>query len=112
MLHKMKLWNDSFESIKYGSKTIEMRLFDEKRSIINIGDEIEFTNVSNGETLSCRVLNLYKYENFEELYKNHDKVSIGYTEDEIANPSDMLMYYPKEQTEKYGVLAIELQKNK
>ena len=43
-MHKMNLWNDSFEAIKCGSKTIEMRLNDEKRSLIKIGDEIEFVN--------------------------------------------------------------------
>jgi len=31
-MHRMKLWNDSFEAIKDGWKTIEMRLNDEKRS--------------------------------------------------------------------------------
>ena len=39
---------------------------------------------------------------------NHNKISIGYTENEIANPDDMLMYYSKEDIEKYGVLGIEL----
>ena len=38
---RMNLWNDSFEAIKDGWKTIEMRLNDEKRSQIKIGDEIE-----------------------------------------------------------------------
>lgn len=31
-MHRMNLWNDSFEAIKGGWKTIEMRLNDEKRS--------------------------------------------------------------------------------
>ena len=34
MIHKMNLWNDSFNKIKDKAKTIEMRLCDEKRSII------------------------------------------------------------------------------
>ena len=37
----MNLWNDSFIAIKEVRKTIEMRLNDEKRSQIKIGDEIE-----------------------------------------------------------------------
>ena len=108
MIHKMNLWNDSFEAIKGGWKTIEMRLNDEKRIKIKIGDEIEFTNVKTHELLICKVTNLFKYKNFEELYNNHNKTSIGYTENEIANPDDMLMYYSKEDIEKYGVLGIEL----
>ena len=110
MTHKMNLYNDSFESIKSGKKTIEMRLFDEKRSIIKPNDYIEFNNTRNGETLLCVVINIYRYNNFEELYKNHDKISIGYEEDEIASPDDMLMYYSIDNINKYGVVGIEIKK--
>ena len=57
-MHRMNLWNDSFEAIKDGWKTIEMRLNDEKRSQIKIGDEIEFTNIKTNETLICKVTNV------------------------------------------------------
>ena len=108
MVHKMKLWNDSFEMIKSGYKTIEMRLNDEKRTLIRIGDTIEFTNTSTNEVLSCVVTNLYKYSSFDELYLHHDKKSIGYLENEIASPKDMLVYYSQENIDKYGVLGIEV----
>lgn len=108
MKHKMNLRNDSFEAIKGGWKTIEMRLNDEKRSKIEIGDEIEFTNIETNEKLVCEVINIYKYNEFKELYKNHNKISIGYREDQIANPNDMLMYYSKDNIYKYGVLGIEI----
>lgn len=108
MLHKMSLWDASFQKIKEKTKTIEMRLCDEKRSVISVGDIIEFTNAKNGEILECIVIGLYKYKNFEELYKYHDKVSIGYSEEEVANPADMLIYYGMEKIEKYGVVGIEI----
>lgn len=108
MMHKMKLWNEPFEMIKSGYKTIEMRLNDEKRSLIKIGDSIEFTNASTNEVLSCVVTNLYRYANFKELYANHDKKSIGYKENEEADPKDMLKYYSQENIDKYGVLGIEI----
>ena len=41
MLHKMKLKLSPFEKIKDGSKTIELRLYDEKRQKVKIGDFIE-----------------------------------------------------------------------
>lgn len=108
MIHKMDLWHDSFEKIKAKTKTIEMRLYDEKRSKIVVGDVIVFTATSNGEQLECSVRNLYRYANFDEMYQNHDKVSIGYKSDELALPSDMLQYYCEEQIEKYGVVGIEI----
>ena len=51
MIHQMNLWDDSFQAIKEGWKTIEMRLNDEKRSLIKINDKIEFTNNKTNETI-------------------------------------------------------------
>ena len=110
MLHKMKLQEDPFERIKNGTKTVEFRLYDEKRQTIQIGDEIEFTNITNGEKLSVDIINLHKYPSFEELYKHFDKVEMGYAEDEPAESKDMEAYYSKEEQDKYGVLGIEIRK--
>lgn len=41
MKHEMKLQPKYFEYILNGTKRIEIRLNDEKRQLINIGDEIE-----------------------------------------------------------------------
>lgn len=108
MIHKMNLWNDSFLAIKNKTKTIEMRLCDEKRSLISIGDVIQFTNTKTGEIMECSVVNLYRYQDFYEMYQHHDKISIGYNENEIADPNDMLAFYSAEKIKKYGVLGIEL----
>ena len=108
MTHEMNLWHDSFVKIKEQTKTIEMRLFDEKRSSISVGDTIIFTDTGNNEKAECLVINLYRYPSFEEFYQQHDKVSIGYKEDDIADPKDMLAYYSKEMIEQYGVVAIEI----
>ena len=65
--------------------------------------------MSYNEKLSVKVINLYHYNDFKILYQNHDKVSIGYLENEDANPSDMEKYYNEEDIKKYGVLAIEIE---
>lgn len=109
-VHDLNLQNAPFEAIKSGLKKIEMRLYDEKRSIIAIGDIIVFTNAITGEKLTCLVKNLYRYTNFEELYKNHKKSDLGYKDDEIARPEDMGQYYSNERIQKYGVLGIEIVK--
>lgn len=106
MIHNMKLWPDSFEAIKNKSKTVEMRLNDEKRSLINKGDIIVFTNSETKEEIKVDVLETVVYKDFKELYLHYDKISIGYQENEVANPNDMEMYYKKEDIEKYGALAI------
>ena len=42
MTHIMNLESSAFLKIANGNKTIELRLNDEKRQKINIGDQIEF----------------------------------------------------------------------
>lgn len=108
--HNMKLNPSPFKMIKSGQKTIELRLFDEKRQQINVGDTIVFTNASSGETLSTKVLKLHKFNSFDELYKSLPLLKCGYTSKNVtqATPDDMKKYYSKEQQEMYGVLGIEL----
>ena len=110
MKHNMKLKPAPFEMIKSGIKTIELRLFDEKRQRIKTGDAIVFTNNVNGETLHAKVAKLHRFDSFEELYKSLPLLKCGYTIDDIDNakPSDMEQYYSNEEQEKYGVVGIEL----
>lgn len=65
MKYNMNLNNRPFKSIKEGTKTIELRLNDEKRSLLKVGDEIEFTNRDTNEKLSVDIINLYKYPSFK-----------------------------------------------
>lgn len=110
MKYEMKLNNGPFNSIKDGTKTIEMRLNDEKRQLLKVNDLIEFTNRETSEKLVVKIKNLHHYPSFEELYKHFDKVTLGYKENEKADPKDMEEYYSKEEQEKYGVLGIEIEK--
>ena len=109
MIHNMRLHNEPFEFIKNGTKTIELRLNDEKRSLIKENDIILFENRTNGEIIKTKVIKLHRYNSFEELYKHFDKVSLGYNSNEEASYKDMEKYYSKEEQDKYGVLGIEIE---
>ena len=106
----MKLNPPPFAMIKSGKKTIELRLFDEKRQKIKVGDKIVFTNTNTGEILDTTVVKLHRFNSFEELYKSLPLLKCGYTEENIdkAKPSDMEQYYSVEEQKKYGVVGIEL----
>lgn len=95
---------------KNGTKTIELGLNDEKIQLLKIKDLIEFTNRTNDEKMLVEIENLYHYPSFEELYKNFDKVEMGYDEENIADPKDMEEYYSPEEQSKYGVLGIKIKK--
>lgn len=109
MTHKMKLNAEPFERIKNGSKIIELRLYDEKRRKIKVGDTICFRSKTDKLTATVKALHIFK--NFEELYAALPLDKCGYSADELptASPDDMLEYYTKEQIEKYGVVGIEIE---
>lgn len=69
---------------------------------------MEFVNRVTLENIIVQIVGLYKYPNFEELYKHFGKISMGYDEDDIANPKDMEKYYSKEEQDKYGVIGIKV----
>ena len=108
--HQMKLNDAPFEMIKSGAKTIELRLFDEKRQKIKEGDVIIFTNNSNDEQMRTTVKKLHRFDSFEELYQALPLLQCGYTQENIdkAHPSDMEQYYSAQEQKKYGVVGIEL----
>lgn len=96
--------------IRNGQKTIELRLNDEKRQGIKVGDSIEFTQTETGEKLITEVIALHRYDSFAELYQELPLLKCGYTQSDIstAKPEDMDLYYTPEQQEKHGVLGIEI----
>lgn len=111
MKHIMNLNPSPFEMIRSGKKTIELRLNDEKRRLINRNDEIEFINTENvNQTLICKIVNTYCFDSFEKLYKELPLLKCGYTETNIdsAKPCDMDAYYSKEKQNEYGVIGIEV----
>ena len=111
MKHTMRLNPRPFEMIKNGDKTIELRLYDEKRRSIRIGDEIEFIHVDNdNKKIKCIVENTYIFDSFKELYKTLPLNKCGYTETELddAAYTDMEAYYTIEQQRKYGVVGIKI----
>ncbi len=108
MIHELRLNNNPFELIKSGTKTIEMRLYDEKRKLIKENDIIIFKNRVTEEKIKTKVVKLHLYGNFKELYDDFDKVSLGYKDNEIKNYKDMEQYYSKEEQCKYGVVGIEI----
>lgn len=110
MLHYLKLNDKPFEAIKSGYKKIEMRLFDEKRQKIKVGDNIEFSKRDNSEEkILVAVKALHIFNSFQQLYQEFDKSDLGYRKEETADYRDMQEYYSLEQQHRYGVVGIEIE---
>ena len=107
-IHKMKLNAKPFEKIKQGTKTIELRLFDEKRQRVMVDDQIIFEHRDTKEELVTMVKAIHRFSSFEELYRQFDKIKMGYDANEVASHDDMQKFYTKEQQQKYGVVGIEI----
>ncbi len=112
MTHYMNLHSSPFSHIANGTKTIELRLLDEKRQLISVGDTLIFKNTDDEAlTLTCEVKKLHVFANFTELYAALPLDKCGYLPSELQNasPEDMEIYYPAEKQRKYGVLGIEIE---
>ena len=111
--HTMRLDAAPFAMIASGAKTIELRLYDEKRRQISIGDIIRFCDNSDpSRILVTKVKRLDVFDSFEALYEALPLTECGYTAETVrtASPDDMRKYYSAEQERKYGVVGIKIEK--
>jgi len=106
----MKLNHQPFETIKNGTKTIEVRLNDEKRSSLKVGDIIRFTDLKTAETIETTVLELETFPTFKQLFEKYSGTIIGAPEDETITELDNenVEIYSREREQKYGALAIRI----
>ena len=110
--HFMKLAKEPFDKIASGQKIIESRLFDEKRQLISIGDEIEFSQNDDSTKVSkTKVKALHRYDSFENLFLDFPSEYFGGDSKEFLI-EEISRFYPKEEQQKYGVVGIwiELQR--
>lgn len=107
----MRLTDEPFQQIKSGIKTVEIRLNDEKRQTLKVGDYISFVHIQDdNHRLEARIIALHYYPTFKALFlsKLFDKCGCeGYTV-ETATES-MYQYYTKQQESLYGAVGIEIE---
>lgn len=110
MKHYMHLKDKPFRSIWKGNKTIELRLYDEKRRAVKVGDKIEFDNLSNpGQPILVNVTAIHTFESFAKLYETLPIERCGYTVNEVrtVSASDVNEYCSLEEQLENGVVGIE-----
>ena len=108
--HEMNVDSKWFGKIVEGSKTIELRLNDERRRNIKVGDYVVLNNLDdNADAVKCviEVVALHSFDNFISLYGNLDMTKCGYSSTDTPKPADMLTYYSAERQAECGVVGIE-----
>jgi ASC-1-like (ASCH) protein len=98
--------------MELNEKRIEGRLLDEKRSLINVGDVIQFTNLETKESLERKVIGLLHAATFYELVCCTGTQVWGYPADTDLQEFADSFYtiYTEENEQKYGVLGIYLER--
>lgn len=109
MIFEMKLADAPFDLISSGKKTVEVRLNDEKRKKISVGDIIEFFRWSGSRSITAKVVALHRFDCFRELFASALHPKTGFGDLSEAEAADiMYKYYTREQETLYGVLGIEI----
>ena len=107
--YKMGLQKQYFDFMKDGTKRIELRLYDEKRQKIALGDLVDFVD-PDGRKISTRIIGLLKYESFKDLFEDFD---IAVLADGSMSKQKLLQdlerFYTPEQQEQYGVLGLRIE---
>lgn len=97
-MFEFHLDEDIFEVVKNSTKRVEVRLYDEKRRKMKIGDELIFLKRPlMNERINTKIVGLKVYNNFQELVSNYDISELYFSS------------FSKEEQEKYGVVAIEFE---
>lgn len=112
MKYLMKLNPKYFEYMKNGTKEIEIRLNDNKRKHLKVGDEIIFQKEPKlKEELYTKVEELFIEKSFEDAIMNLEIQQYADQEETRENfLKDLYEFYTKEQENKYGVVAIKVRK--
>ena len=71
MKYEYRIYEEVYNDMLSGKKTIEYRLLNEKSKKINIGDEIKFIVVNNEDKyILTKVIDKFVYDNLEELWSS------------------------------------------
>lgn len=109
---KFHLHSDVFDIVKNGKKDIEVRLNDEKRRCLNVGDTLIFLRRPDDlEEIKAKVVDLNYYDNFDELVNHYDMERLylsNYSKEDYLK--EMERFYTLDEQKKYGVVAIVFSK--
>ncbi len=111
MTHEMKLQAKYYDYILKGTKRIELRLYDEKRQEIKVGDKIKFFKIPDlTENFEAVVIGMLNYNNFDNLFSDFPIEMLAdkeMTKEELK--SVLEEFYTPEQQITYGVLGIKIE---
>ena len=111
MIFNMELKKQYFDLVKSGQKTYEIRLYDDKRQQISLGDTIVFSLLGSQEKVACIVKETLFAKNFKTLLNFLPINKVGFSSVEQALKA-CYEIYSLEQEKQFGVIAINIKLKK
>ena len=109
---EIHLNKDPFDLIKSGKKDIELRVNDEKRQSIKVGDVLKIISRYDEEVFYVEVINKYYFKNFKEVYEHIDPKRMNFKKDGMSSYQDLEQFYSQDEIDRYGVVALEIKLKK
>lgn len=108
---KVHLHPDVFDIVKVGKKDIEVRVNDEKRRQLKVGDTLVFLKRPLDDCeIRAKVIGLDYYKKFSELVEYYDMERLylkGYSKEEYLK--EIGRFYTDSEQEEFGVVAIRFE---
>lgn len=110
-MFKCGLKKEYYDKIKRGEKVIELRLNDQKRQMMKIGDIIRFgLEPDRTEYIEAKIVGLIKYRNFESFLNDIPLNLIGF--DNMSKEEVLKIYYDiysDKDEKRFGVVGIRIE---
>lgn len=95
----------SFNKMKNGERSVEVRLFDKKRQQLKIGDIIEFVNIETKEKLLTQLKGIAIFENFSDMVDYLTPQLLGYpNKEELILRFERL--YPVDMVARFNIVGL------
>ncbi|GHU00966.1 RNA-binding protein [Alphaproteobacteria bacterium] len=109
-MHEISVNTKYYNLLKSGAKTVELRLFDDKRRAIAVGDAILFRDNANpADSFIAKVVALHRAADFSELCAGVPPAKAGFA-DKQELLAVMNSFYAQAEQGRFGVVGIEIAK--
>ena len=107
---EMGLAHDQFLLVQARTKTIEIRLNDQKRPQLVVGEQMVFEDLATQQQVTKKGTQLEKFGTISQLYQQYQGTAVGSAPtDSVAKMvADTYRIYTPQQEKKHGVLALHL----
>ncbi|ANM74382.1 hypothetical protein IMAU80053_01688 [Lactiplantibacillus plantarum] len=106
----MQLIHPQWLLIKSGLKTIEIRLNAAKRQALQVGDIVNFIDLTTGQQLTTQLIDITRFASFESLLSEYTAVQVGSAPGTPVTQmvQEMLTLYSPVQVAQSGVVALQI----